>query len=276
MDYSSTTTVLQSLRQASEADESTPNLIVADPQKEKHMNQSNKGQNNIFSEKERDSLYFIDSFSDKKNYESTPLRSPKFRDHHRQRVQARRLSPSPDFRSVHAKRITMKRKIDSDLASTYSSGDNCDYHLKRGVRKSSSSPNSSVRRSMHSRRIEKKRKRDSDLTSTSSIEGIYSIYRQRNSFKKSRKSRDHHRQRSESSYQQFPRQSTVNARFRGGTRRDSSVSSLEYKDTSRSATHQVRRRDSSGSSLEFNDASRTARFRGRQSRDHHRQRSESS
>ena len=194
MHCSSVAAVLQSLHQASEADESTPNFIEADPQKERHMNQSNMGQNNIFSKKERDSLYFIedsrsDSSSDKKNYnssfneskhrlsskmsrksrdhhrqsrghrrqrsetsyqqsarqsspdytvnarfrrrtkrdssdssttESKDRRSSKMsrrsRDHHRQRVQVRRLSPSPNFRSVHAKRITKKRKIDSDLA----------------------------------------------------------------------------------------------------------------------------------------------------------------
>ena len=210
MHYSSVAAVLQSLHQASEADESSPNYIVADPQKERHMNQSNMGQNNIFSKKERDSLYCIgdsssDSFSDKKNNdlnESKHRRSSKItrriRDHHRRRIQVRRLSPSPDFRSLHAKR-------------------------------------------------------------------------QRNSFKKSRQSRDHHRQRSESSYQQSARRSspdyTVNARFRGRTRRDSSDSSSEYKDTSKSARLQVRRRDSSDSSFEFNEASRTARFRVRRRRD---------
>ena len=139
MHCSSVAAVLQSLHQASEADESTPNFIEADPQKEKHMNQSNMGQNNIFLKKERDSS--SDSFSDKNNCNSSLTESKHrgsskmsqiSRDHHRQKVQARRLSPSPDFRSFHAKRITKKRKIDSDLASTYSSGDDRDYLLNMG------------------------------------------------------------------------------------------------------------------------------------------------
>ena len=274
MHYSSVAAVLQSLHQASEADESSPNFIVADPQKERHMNHSSMGQNNIFSKKERDSLYFIGdsssvSFSDKKNYDSKMSR--KSRDHHRRRVQVRRLSPSPDFRSVHAK------KVDSDLASTYSSRDNRDYLLKRGyVRKFSSSPKSSVRRSVHSRRVAKKRKGDSDLTSTSSIEGIYSIYRQRNSFKRSRLSQDHHRRRfresSESSNRQFARQSTpdyqVYARYQGRTRRDSSDSSSESKDSPRNAKFRGRiRRDSSDCSAEFNFTSKNSRCQERARRD---------
>ena len=288
MHCSSVAAVLQSLHQASEADESTPNFIEADPQKEKHMNQSNMGQNNIFLKKERDSS--SDSFSDKNNCNSSLTESKHrgsskmsqiSRDHHRQKVQARRLSPSPDFRTVHAKRITKKRKIDSDLASTYSSGDNRDQKIGY-VRKSSSSPNSSVRRSLHSRRVTK-RKRDSDLTS--SIEGIY---RQRNSSKKSRQSRDHHRQ---SSYQKFARQSpdyTVKARFRRRTRRDSSDSSSEYEYTSRNSFKKSRqnrdhhrqrseslyqksgrrsRRDSSNSSSEYKNDSRTAELQVRRRRD---------
>ena len=186
------------------------------------------GQNNTFSysrwpspvTKPRDSFSDNDSSLTESKHRRSSKMTRRIRDHHRQRVEVRRLSPSPDFRSFHAKRITNKKKIDSDLASTYSSGDNRDHLLKRGyVRKSSSSPNSSVRRSVHSRRVSKKTKRHSDLTSTSSIEGIYSIYKQGNSFKKSRQRRDHHRQsRSSPDY-------TVNAR----RRRDSSS---EFSDSS--------------------------------------------
>ena len=76
MHCSSVAAVLQSLHQASEADESTPNFIEADPQKEKHMNQSNMGQNNIFLKKERDSS--SDSFSDKNNCNSSLTESKQY------------------------------------------------------------------------------------------------------------------------------------------------------------------------------------------------------
>ena len=106
------------------------------------------GQNNTFSysrwaspvTKPRDSFSDNDSSLTESKHRRSSKMTRRIRDHHRQRVEVRRLSPSPDFRSFHAKRITNKKKIDSDLASTYSSGDNRDHLLKRGyVRKSSSS-----------------------------------------------------------------------------------------------------------------------------------------